>query len=259
MWWQLIFVGLGMILAFVFMQLKLSDELTIVLAFLPVILSVVYSNFEKIRLMLTKLTIRNKSVSMIITLKKTYKLKQEVNDSNCIENNLKDLLLKNRIRIGNENNKLRIEGNQCVKSGRDNNLKIKVPLIIYLQINDGRLVCKLTNSYPGLVYKEIPYTVNALNKIWDLIDDYIEECSESKLESTLYDASIKVKSDVFKNVYLAPYAPKYIKKLELKKENSDIKLTDDILDISTKSFSDFEKDILQYSSLFKNYFGGRGD
>lgn len=259
MLWQLIFVGVGMILAFVFLKLNLSDELTIVLAFLPVILSVVYSNFEKIRLLLTKLTIRNKSVSMVITLKKTYRLKQEANDRNMIEKKLKELLLKNEIKIGSENNKLRIEGNQCVKSGRDNNLKIKVPLILYLQINDDRLVCKLTNSYPGLVYKEIPYTVNALNKIWNLIDDYIEECSESKLEITLYNASIKVKSDVFKNVYLAPYAPKYIKKLELKKENSDIKLMDDILDISTKSFSDFERDIIQYSSLFKNYFGSKGD
>lgn len=259
MWLQFIFVFIGMILALIFSKLKLSDELTILLAFLPVILSIIYSNFEKIRLVIAKIKIRNKTVSMIITLKKTYKLKKEIDDSNIIENNLKQVLLKNKIKIGNENNKLRIEGNQCVKSGSDNNLKIKVPLAIYLQISDGKLICKLTNSYPGLVYKEIPYIVNTLNKIWDLIDNYIEDSSESKLEGTLYDATIKVNSDAFKNVYLAPYAPKYIQKLELKKENSDIKLTEDILEISTKSFSDFQKDIFQYSSLFKNFFNYKGD
>ncbi|OFI07471.1 hypothetical protein CLOACE_03000 [Clostridium acetireducens DSM 10703] len=256
---QLLFVFIGMVLAWIFLKLNWSDELTIVLAFLPALLTIIYTNVERIRLFISKIIIINKTVSVTVIIKNTYEINDGIQDETFIEKRLEEALLKSGVTIGRENNRIRIEAGQVVRFAKDNNIMIKVPLVMYLQIVDkNKLTCKLTNSLPTITYREIPTLIRSTQRVWDFIDEHIKDSSKGKLKHAIYNAKIKVDDNVFKNVYLAPYAPRYIKNLELQKENSTIKLADDTLEINSKSKHDFEMDIKKYSSLFKGFFEEKG-
>ncbi|KHO63273.1 hypothetical protein THYS13_13940 [Thermoanaerobacter sp. YS13] len=251
---EITFLIIGSIMAYILIKFNYNDLLSIMLAFLPVLLNVIYDNSEKIKLFLTKFKLRNRQVSVVIRVKNIYEFKtQNVVGSNDIEQKLIDSMVADGIIIGKENNKIRIE-RQKLRNGKDNNINVRIPIVIYLQVDEDNLCSYMENTMDPIIYKNLYRWISEVEHIWNYVIDYIKDINDVRLVTTVYEAQITIKDDVFKNVYLAKYAPKYINKLELNKSNTTIQLTNDILKIRSKSQKDFKEEIKLYCGIAKDFF-----
>lgn len=251
---DIVFLFIGGLIAYILLKFNYNDILTILLAFLPVLLNLIYNNCEKIKLFIASFRLRYRQVSLVLRVKNTFELKTDkVIEVNELEKYLIKKLVEKGVIVGKENNKLRIE-RQTLKNGKDNNIQVRIPITIFLQLNDNVLYSHMENTMDPIVYKNIPEWVNEVEMVWDFVIDHIKDLTHGELKYTVYNAKIVINEESFKNVYLAKYAPKYINKLELNKENSLISVTDDILEIQSKSFKDFKKEINTYCSLAKSFF-----
>lgn len=245
------------------MRRNLMNELSIFLTFFPFLISFIIDNFEWAKLITAKILLSNRSISFDINLKKNYNLYDDIyldNDYlNLLEEKIKENMLKRNIKVGRDNKKLKIEPGQTIKSGTDNNIKVKIPLILNFQVEGSSLVCYLKNSCPSIAYREIPDILDNLSKIWDLLDECLKSINAMQLKSTYYKAELNVNSDTFKNVYLAPFSSDLVSQLELNKKNSKIKLYNDKLVIESRSFTTFKNEILNYIKLSKKYLVKDGD
>lgn len=255
---KIVFLILCFIAAIILLRTNKPNLFTLFCSFLPAIISILFDDIEKINLICARIAVMNKTVSTKISVKNIFLVKCKDNDVLFYEEKLKDVLLNHGVTVGRENNILRIEGSQKVSYGKDKNFVIRVPVLVYIQLQDNQVIVTLRNSSESIAYRDLYNIIRSLETTWDFINENIKDICRCKQQAAFYEARVRFDSNKFKNVYLKSYSQKAIKNIEITKEDVKIKFDERSMIITSASEQKFEKTIRKYNGLFSSFFKEEG-